>query len=336
MNLSKRIILKNYLLFVVYLVLAGVFLCGCSQKKEKVYKVGILSGLDFFADVADGFKEKMTMLGYSEGKNIIYDLQKTNFDMAAYKRILKKFVADKVDMIFVFPSEASIEAKAATQGTNIPVVFAIVNVEGLGLINNIKEPGGNITGVRWPGPYIALQRFKIMCELVPQVKRMWIPYKKDYPIVKYQLETLRQTAESAGIALIEVPAINAAELEVELQKRANSINNTDAILIIAEPLLVTPEAFIVLAKFANEHNIPIGGALIKVNNYESLFGMTPRNVIIGRQAAFIADKILSGIPAGTIPVDSAEGYFQINCKAAKKMGLIVPENLLKKADEKIN
>lgn len=308
MNLEKQIKFRHSLVFVVFLVLAGVFLNGCFHKKEKVYKIGILSGLDYFSDAANGFKTTMAELGYIEGKNIVYDLKKTNFDMTAYKSILKKFVADKVDMVFVFPSEASQEAKAATQGTGIPVIFAIANIEDTGLINNVKEPGGNITGVRWPGPDLALRRFEIMHELVPRVKRMWVPYQKGYPIVKSQFEILRPAAVSAGITLIEIPANNAAELDVELQKRTKSVNSTDAILIIAEPLGVTPDAFVVLAKFANKHKIPIGGALIKVENYESLFGMTPQNVFMGKQAALLADKVLRGTPAGTIPIVSAEGY----------------------------
>ena len=36
------------------------------------------------------FKERMTELGYIEGKNIIYDIQKTDFDIAVYDRIPKK------------------------------------------------------------------------------------------------------------------------------------------------------------------------------------------------------------------------------------------------------
>ncbi len=52
-----------------------LLLNGCGSK-PKVYHVGILSGLDFFADTADGFKSKMTELGYIEDSNIIYDIQK--------------------------------------------------------------------------------------------------------------------------------------------------------------------------------------------------------------------------------------------------------------------
>jgi putative ABC transport system substrate-binding protein len=113
------------MLFFTLLVVVCVFLSSCGKKKPKVYRVGILSGLSYLNEAADGFKAKMTELGYAEGKNIIYDHRKTDFDMAAYKNILNKFVADKVDLVFVFPTEATQEAKAATQGTNIPVVLSL-------------------------------------------------------------------------------------------------------------------------------------------------------------------------------------------------------------------
>ena len=108
--------------------------------------------------------------------------------MTKYKSVLQKFVADKVDAIFVFPTEASLEAKTATQGTNIPVVFNFAFIEGMGLVDSVRAPGGNITGVRYPGPDIAIKRFEIMRALVPQAKRMLIPYQKGYPIVTPQVE----------------------------------------------------------------------------------------------------------------------------------------------------
>lgn len=329
-----------YSSIILIFILAFVFLSGYtpqSSQTQKTYHVGILSGLDFFADTADGFKEKMTELGYVEGENIVYDIQKTDFDMGAYNRILKKFVADKVDLIFVFPTEASQEAKAAAQGTGIPVVFANAFTEDTGLINSVREPGGNITGVRWVGPDLALKRFEIMLELVPNAKRMWIPYQKGYPIVKSQLEVLRPAFATAGLTLMELPADNATELDAELQEQATSFNNdTDVILLIAEPLGVTPEVFAVLGQFADEHKIPVGGAFISVGGYDSVFGLTPQNIPQGKQAAILADKIFKGVPAGTIPVVSADNFLQINYKAIQKLGLNASEGLLSRADQIIH
>lgn len=333
--MNKKLLVGVIVIFMI-LAGAGVYFFGKSRisAPEKVYRVGVLSGLEYLADTTDGFKTKMTELGYIEGRNIVYDVQKTDFDMAAYKRILKKFVDDKVDLIFVFPTEASQEAKEATKNTNIPVVFTNAFTEDTGLVSSVREPGGNITGVRWVGPDLALQRFEIMQEIAPYAKRIWIPYQKGYPIVKSQLEALRPAFISSGITMIEVPADNAADLDAQLQKQAKLFNKaTDAILLLAEPLGVTPDAFAVMGRFADTHKIPVGGALMSAGGYESVFGLTPQSIPQGKQAAFLADKILQGTPVGTIPIVSAEPYFQLNYKAIQKLGLTVSEGLLNRADE---
>ena len=99
------------LMLLVALAAAVIILGGCgAQAAPKVYRVGILSGLDAFANTADSFKNKMTELGYIEGKNIIYDMQKTNFEPDKEQQILQKFVADKVDLIFGFKVEGLLTA----------------------------------------------------------------------------------------------------------------------------------------------------------------------------------------------------------------------------------
>ena len=321
----------------VWIVVVTMLLSGCGAPAPKVYRVGILSGLNFVAVITDGFKARMTELGYVEGKNITYDVQKTDFDLAAYRKILNKFIEDKVDLIVVFPTEATMEAKAATQGTNIPVVFTFALIEGMDIVKDVREPGGNITGVRYPGPDVALKRFEIMRELVPQAKRYYVPYQKGYPIVAPQLEMLRPAAAAAGITLIEFPAADKEELQADLDARAKSGDlGMDVIFFLVEPLAVTPDAYAVMGKFAYEHKLPIGGALMSVENkYGAIFGVNVDPIVSGKLAAPLADKVLKGMPPGTIPVVSDESFFQINYKAAQELGVTVPEGLLKQANEVI-
>jgi putative ABC transport system substrate-binding protein len=318
----------------ILIVVLALLLSGCCQQKPKVYRVGVLSGLSYFAGAIDGLKAGMAELGYVEGENIVYDVQSTEFDMAAYKRILQQFVADDVDLIFVFPTEASQEAKAATQGTDVPVVFCLANIEGTGLVDSVREPGSNITGVRFPGPDLALKRFEVMRELAPQITRILVPYLRGYPIVESQLELLRPATAAAGVTLIEFPVDNTAELEAGLQARAESGDiGIDAILLIPEPISVTPDSFLVMARFAAEQNIPIGGAIVSVEGYSSVFEVGINAFNTGEQVAPLADKILRGTPAGTIPVPSSESYLTLNHKLAQELGLTVPDSLLAQATE---
>jgi putative tryptophan/tyrosine transport system substrate-binding protein len=319
----------------VWVVVIAMLLSGCGGvQKPKQYKVGVLLGLGFIAPIGDGFKAGMADLGYVEGENIVYDLQVTDFDMANYQAILNKFVADKVDLIVVSPTEATIEAKKITEGTDIPVVFTFAFTEGMGIIDSVREPGGNITGVRFPGVDITLKRYEIMRAIAPDAKRIWMPYQQGYPIVPPQIEALKPLAEADGVTLIEFPANNTAEIQAELEKRAAADDiGMDAILYLVEPLATLPDVSTAIGGFAYERKLPFGGVVNLADEYVAIFGVNVDFVESGRLAASLADKVLKGTQAGTIPAVTPENFIQINFKAAQEFGLTVPEGLLKQANE---
>lgn len=334
----RKTVSHTWLVVCTWIVVFAVILSGCAPSAQtKVYKVGILSGLGAFTPVADGFKSKMAELGYVEGQNISYEIQSSEVDPEAYKRISQQFVDAGVDLILAYPTEASMEAKAVAQGTNIPVVFSMsfTDVSGVDLIESIREPGGNITGVRFPSKDIASKRLEILLELAPNARKVYVPYLKGYPNVPSQLEVLHEQANSQGIELVEFAATSPDELQASLNGLVTTDGvSVDAILMIAEPLAITPPFYEVLGKFAYEHQLPIGGApMTTPEGYDSIFGLLPDSNYAGEQAALLADKILRGSPAGKIPVITAESYFLINYKAAQALGVTVPEGLLKQANE---
>lgn len=299
--------------------------------------MGVLSGMGSFAPAVDGFKSKMTELGYVEGKNIFYDVQSTEVDIEIYKSINKKFVDDKVNLILAFPTEAAMEAKVTTQGTNIPIVFvfALTDVEGSDLIKSTREPGGNITGVRYPNSEIAGKRLEILLQLVPTAKRIFVPYLKGYPSVPRQLEVIRPLAASKGIELVEFATTSPQELQTTLESFVTTDGvGIDAVLMLAEPLVNNPQFYSLLGKFSYDHKIPIGGGPMKVEGkYASIFGLRPDPKAAGEQAALLANKIFKGTPAGTIPVITPESSLQIDMEAAQQLGVTVPEGVLKLTNE---
>lgn len=320
--------------YTILIVVLALLLSVSCQAKPKVYRVGIVAGPEAFIAIADGFKAGMAELGYVEGENIVYDMQQPNPDPAEWRRVAEQFVADEVDLIFAFPTEPAVEAKAATQGTDTPVIFAMAGVEGSGLVDNIRQPGGNITGVRYPGPENTGKRFEILLALVPQARRILITYDPTYPTIPSALEMLRLEASPAGVTLVDEPVASVAELQANLQARAALDDiGIDAILIMPEVLTQTPEGFGLLVAFANEHGVPIGGSLGYTADLGAVFSYAPDNVEMGELSASLADKVFKGIPAGTIPVVTPEQYLRINYPVTQELGLTVPADLLSLAME---
>jgi len=336
MNLSKQLKSKQLTLLIILLILVCMLLSSCSEKaqKEKIYRVGILSGFNTLASIADSFKAKMAELGYIEGENIAYDTQKTNFEPDKEQQILRKFVDDKVDLIFTFPTEVSLAAKAATQGTGIPVVFSYSTIEGNNLVDSVRQPGGNITGVREPGPDLFVKRLEILHELVPQAKRVYITYNPNVPFIPPALDLLHKAYTLMNITLVENPVTAVEEIKADLQARATLDDiGMDAILIMGEPTSVSPPALEAMINFAAEHKIPIGGLGAYTIGESIIFSYEIEIDDMGRLAAPLADKILRGIPAGTIPVITPEAKLLINYKVIQQLGLNVSEGLLSRADE---
>ncbi len=332
-NIDFQYKTQNRRMILIGTILIGLLLSGCNSK-PKVYRVGILSGSDTFINIADGFKAKMTELGYREGKNIIYDMQAVNADPVGERRIAGKFVSDKVDLMFAFPTEPAIAAKKAAEGTKIPVVFAMAGIEGNNLIESVSHPGGNITGVRYPGPDLVVKRLETLLELAPRVKRVYVIYDPHYPNARPALEALRPAASSLGVTLVEDPVNNVKELRAALKKRTQSKDiGIDAMLIMPEILTQSLEGWRLVSEFAKEHNVPIAGGAAFEADRGAVFSYIPDNVDQGKMAALLVDKIFKGAPAGSIFVVTPEARLRLNYKLARKLGLTVSESMLSRASE---
>lgn len=320
-------------IILVGIVVAALLLSGCGAQKPKVYHVGILCGVESQIPISDSFKARMTELGYVEGQNIVYDFE-VSTDADGQQSIVKKFVADKVDLIFAFPDGSAIAAKAATAGTNIPVIFASSFSELNDLVESVRTPGGNITGVRVPGPEITIKTEEILLKLLPDTKRIWVAYDPDYAPNILVLEASRPVAASLGVTLVEVQVKSAADVKADLQARGASEDvGIDAMMLIADIITRTPEAFGAIIEFGNEHKIPVAGGSRNLVPQGTIFSVTTDHIEQGKLAATLADKIFKGASAGTLPVYTPDTILIFNYKVAQGLGITVPDSILSQAEE---
>jgi putative ABC transport system substrate-binding protein len=327
---KTKIFIICILLLVIVVIAAGVFWL---YPFKKVYHVGIISGTDFFEGTDQGFRDKMAELGYKEGENIVYDMQKTNNDMSEANKMIENFINKKVDLIFAFPTNVAVLAKDFGRSTNIPLIFGDATVEGSGLVKDVNYPGDNVTGVRQATMETTIKRFELMHSLVPDAKSYLIFYQNNFPIVISQLRELVILANEYGIELVLQPVDSTKDINLYLQNQDKKQKlDFDAVLTIIEPVAVLPESSKLLAIFADTHNIPFGGAPLS-GDYQNLFGVSIDSSVAGKQAGVLADKILKGTFAGSIPVVTSDSYIQINLKIAKILGLTVNDSLLSQANK---
>ncbi len=325
---------RSLLWLILLLSAPGFALLSCEgERQEKVYRIGILSGLEIFDDIAVGFKNKMTELGYREGKDILYSVRKIDPDFKKGHNA-DTFYLTNLDLIFAFPTGPALAAKAAVRGTKIPVVFAMAGIEGNNLIESLHKPGGKISGVRFPGPETTGKRLEILHELKPDIKRVLITYDPGYPTIPTALKELESVASLLGVTLVKEPVHDFHGLQAAFQKRTGSGDmDVDAILIMPEFLTQLPESWALITEFAAGHGLPIAGALNDTAYKGAIFTYAPDLIETGGLAASIADKIFKGTPAGEIMVVTPKSRLCFNYGTAVKMGIKVSEGFLNLADK---
>ncbi|MCX7680702.1 MAG: hypothetical protein N2508_01830, partial [Anaerolineae bacterium] len=128
------------------------------------------------------------------------------------------------------------------------------------------------------------------------------------------------------------PATTLEDLEVDLASRATKEDiGIDAIILMPDILNHSPDGWALISGFAAQHRVPIAGSFPYTVEQGAVFGNATDLFEVGELAAPLADKILKGTPAGTIPVVTPDQTLWINYRVAQELGLMPPQSLLGQA-----
>ena len=294
-----------------------------AQQAAKVYRVGfLLTGADNTSErqaVLRGLRE----LGYVEGPNIIVEQS----DKAA------EFVRLKVDVIVVFGTSAALAAKKATN--TIPIVMASsADPVSNGLIASLARPGGNVTGLTSLSAELGGKRLEVLKEIVPRLSRVIVPAPAGSPTEESYIKETQAPARALKVQLLRFSVRGPEDYEeifrVAAKERANGLLSRLPVALTSSTQRKQ------LADLAAENHLP---AMYETSAYVDDGGLISygldRNWRYQRAAVFV-DKILKGAKPADLPVEQpAKFELVINLKAAKLIGLTIPQKVLVRADRVI-
>ena len=315
-----------YSLLIVSFAVILIFGYSCDFIKEKTFVVGIVNPSDGLTDVVKGFKEGMEAQGYHEGKNITYLYDGPLDGIKSVDAEISEILAKDPDLIYSLTTPASRKLKNALANTDIPGVFApVFDPVSAGIVNSLARPGGQMTGVKVRGS--TAKALEWLLKIAPDVKKIFVPFHITDKAACLTVEDLQETADKLNIKLVTEDVTNTEELEAAL----NMIPvDTDAIWLTCSQLLFSNVDKIVQA--AEAQKIPVASSTHSRQRSGILVAYGEDDIGLGKQAARLADKLLKGKSSGTVPVETAEYILVVNLETAAKLGIEVPNSVLKQAD----
>ena len=154
--MKKNILSRVLTLALAALLALSLFACGKKSDDNSTgssgaasYQVGICSYADDASlnQIVDNIESRLKAIGQEKGVTFEISYDNCNTDSAVLNQIIANFMADKVDLMIGVATPVAVAMQAATEGTDIPVVFAAVSDPvGAGLVESLEAPGANITG----------------------------------------------------------------------------------------------------------------------------------------------------------------------------------------------
>jgi putative ABC transport system substrate-binding protein len=302
-----------------------------AQQPMKVSRIGFLhsSSRSSMSARDEAFRQGLRELGYVEGKTIIIDYR---YAEAQFDR-LPAFVADlidlKVDVLVTLGTPPTVAAKRATK--TIPIVMVAGDAVGVGLVDSLARPGGNITGISDLSHDLSGERLELLRETVPELSRVAVLWNPDGPGSTLGWKKSQLASRELGLQLhsMAVRTLNAFESAFEEATRMRS----GAVAQTGNPLFHANQKRI--AELAIKHRLP---AIYDLREFVQVGGLMSygQDSAVFRRAAYFVDRILKGAKPSDLPVERPTKFeMVINLKTAKTLGLTIPPKVLMWADEVI-
>jgi ABC-type uncharacterized transport system substrate-binding protein len=277
------------------------------------------------------FRRGLSESGHVDGRNVRIEYRFAENQHDRLPALAADLVGRKVAVIAATGGGASIlAAMAATK--SIPIVFTTGgDPVKEGYVASLNRPGGNVTGVSWFGNLTAGKGLGLLHE-VAKTAVVALLVNRQLPEAVSTERDAQEAARVLGLQLLVLNASTPSEIDAAFATMRQQ--RVGALLVGADPFFGSRRQQVVAlaardaipAMYTNREFVEDGGLIS--------YGTNAADGYV--RAGVYAGRILNGAKPADLPVDQATKFeLVVNLKAAKAVGLTIPESFLARADEVI-
>jgi len=310
-----------------------------AQPARNIYRIGIL-GVRVPASELTGpqprdphlaaLLRELRALGYVYGEHFVTEVRSGEGKLERFPGLAAELVRLKVDLIVTSgPSLPAVKQATST----IPVVMiGAADPVAQGVAHSLGRPGGNFTGSSIQLVETTAKRLELLKELAPgaaPVAVLWDPRGGGPPLSWRAAES---AARERGWKLLSLEIKDTGEIDSAF--KAATAARAGAVLVL--PTAVLDKQAHRIAELAAKSRLAAVYGLRLYVEAGGLMSYSPDVMEMYRRAAVFIDKILKGARPGDLPFEQPTKFeLVINLKAARTIGLAIPQSILARADEVI-
>ena len=301
------------------------------MRKLGVLMIGTENDPDSRLRIA-AFHEGLRQLGWQDGRNLRIEYRWAAGRPDLIRQYAGELVALAPDIILVNGTPVVAELKQLTR--SIPIVFAnVFDPVGMGLVESLSQPGGNITGFSFVTPELIGKCTSLLKDAAPSVTRAALLHSpKINPFYPNLLRDLAAAPRSVALEVVPAAADTIDDLRTTIEALARAPGTG---------LIIGPDGFMIvhistIAQLAAANRLPGVSVYRQFVVEGGLMSYGPDTPDIFRRSADYVDRILKGAAPAELPVQQPTKFeFVVNQKAAGALGLTLSSTLLSLADEVI-
>ncbi len=262
----------------------------------------------------------------ARGLEVEYHVHIAQGNISTANLIARQILGENPDL--VVPIATPTAQACAQMIRKTPIVFAAVSDPvGAGLVPSLEKPGGNVTGTTDMSPVD--RQVELIREFVPGLKRLGVVYNAGETNSVSIVKVLKSVTDEMGIVLEEATIANSAGVS---QAARSLVGRADAVYIPTDNTVVS--AFEAIAKVGYENRLPVFAADVDSVTRGAIAALAVDYYQMGRQTGEMAARVLEGADPAGMPVETLKEFLiHLNPASAKKMGVEVSEEMLKRADK---